>query len=343
MKRTTIFALIFCTAALPVIAQQAKPAAPRVQFTETEYDAGSVFEGTQVTHAFKFRNVGGEPLEFQPLKSSCGCTAAISSASKVEPGQIGEVNVTLNTTGIRGRTQKTVTVPSNDPQTPTVILTIKADVRPMYEVSPAVLNFGDVPLHASVTNKFIVRRSDGAAFEIGRVDSAANNVHLDVVPTTVDDKPAYEIRATISTDVARIVADTVRIYEPEAQRPRAHVAVQARVVGEVAVTPDSLYWPIMRPDLVNVRSVTVSSTMNEPLEIAEIKSNIEGLGARVQKSAAGNAQDIILSFKPGENSPETVQGALTIRTNSQSQPTVTVPIVIYITRAATTGVPPRRP
>jgi hypothetical protein len=42
--------------------------APTIQIPETSYDFGEVFEGEKISHDFKVKNTGAEPLEITQVK-----------------------------------------------------------------------------------------------------------------------------------------------------------------------------------------------------------------------------------------------------------------------------------
>ena len=80
------FLIWFTAAAIPpLVAAQAQtvPQAttnpPRIAFTETVFDFGKVEQGDQVNHLFRFTNQGGRDLRIESVKTSCGCTAAVST------------------------------------------------------------------------------------------------------------------------------------------------------------------------------------------------------------------------------------------------------------------------
>lgn len=101
----------------------------KIVFPETEHDFGVVQEGKKVEYTFKFTNLGSGNLEIKDIKTSCGCTAALVSSEKLEPGQKGTLKVELDTTNRSGRMSRTITINSNDPSEPQKVLMIYADVQ----------------------------------------------------------------------------------------------------------------------------------------------------------------------------------------------------------------------
>src|SRR5262245_48579317 len=85
----------------------------KMQFKESDFDFGTVAQGSAVKHVFKFKNVGTDTLRIEQVKTSCGCTAAESSKI-IPPQQEGQIAVTYNTGSALGKASKTVFVYSND-------------------------------------------------------------------------------------------------------------------------------------------------------------------------------------------------------------------------------------
>ncbi|MCI4670641.1 MAG: DUF1573 domain-containing protein [Bacteroidia bacterium] len=86
-----------------------------VEWAEEVFDYGTVVQGKKVTHTFKFKNTGDNPLNLTRVKASCGCTVPSYSKEPIAPGKNGEINVTFNSAGKMGRQIKTVTVTGNFP------------------------------------------------------------------------------------------------------------------------------------------------------------------------------------------------------------------------------------
>ncbi len=102
---------------------------PVLYFLETKHDFGKVKEGNIVEYTFSFLNTGKEILKINDVRTSCGCTAALVSSEKLEPGAEGTLKVELDTKNRSGKMSRTITIQSNDPRDPTKILTVYADVE----------------------------------------------------------------------------------------------------------------------------------------------------------------------------------------------------------------------
>jgi hypothetical protein len=89
------------------------PNAAKIVFAEQSYDFGTVVEGPQITHDFKIRNEGKEPLILSNVHASCGCTVPTWPREPILPGKESVVSATYNTSGRPGHFSKTITIESN--------------------------------------------------------------------------------------------------------------------------------------------------------------------------------------------------------------------------------------
>ena len=70
-----------------------------IKFDEDTYDWGKVMDGDKVTHVFKFKNTGKEPLIISNAKGSCGCTVPEWPKDAIAPGKSGEIKVVFDSKG----------------------------------------------------------------------------------------------------------------------------------------------------------------------------------------------------------------------------------------------------
>jgi hypothetical protein len=101
----------------------------KIEFEEDNFDFGTINEGDEVSHAFKFTNTGTEPLQIISVNVSCGCTVASKPLGTVAAGASDEIVINFNSTGKTGMNQKSVGVLSNA-QNNQETLTFTAKVEP---------------------------------------------------------------------------------------------------------------------------------------------------------------------------------------------------------------------
>ncbi len=102
---------------------------PVMSFEKSEYDFGTIEQGTPKETIFKFTNTGDAPLIITDAKSSCGCTVPeYPKNTPIAPGESGEMLVRFNGSG-QNQITKTITVTANTAKG-SEILKIKAFVNP---------------------------------------------------------------------------------------------------------------------------------------------------------------------------------------------------------------------
>jgi mono/diheme cytochrome c family protein len=104
----------------PVFVNIFEPAT--IQADQTTLDIGRVPMDSKVKATYHLYNVGGKPLLIKGVDTSCGCTAAQPKRTHLRPGQQTPLEVTLDTSIKLGHVEKTITVASNDPKTPELVL-----------------------------------------------------------------------------------------------------------------------------------------------------------------------------------------------------------------------------
>jgi hypothetical protein len=103
--------------------------APVLTFKEDRHDFGDVPQGPKLEGVFEFTNTGENILVIKNVTTSCGCTGAMVDEKKeFAPGESGKIKFTFNTEGRMGLNTKTITVDSNDPVNPKVILTLICNI-----------------------------------------------------------------------------------------------------------------------------------------------------------------------------------------------------------------------
>ena len=134
---------------LPLCAQEeAAPAAaalkPQIVCAEPVFDFGERNNTEFVEHDYPIRNAGTLSLEIRQVRASCGCTAVKPSQDVVPPGGEASIRARFDLRGRNGFQQKTITVASNDPDTPNLMLQLKGTAMQALRANPSTLFFGRI-------------------------------------------------------------------------------------------------------------------------------------------------------------------------------------------------------
>jgi len=111
-----------------LLSEEERSNSPLIEFEGRVFDFGKIRHGDKVEHDFVFINSGKSDLVIRRVKSGCGCTAIEPQKTLLRPGESGSIKAVFNSRGFRGRQSKGITVISNDPANPNIVLRITGEV-----------------------------------------------------------------------------------------------------------------------------------------------------------------------------------------------------------------------
>lgn len=101
---------------------------PRMALSEDVWDFGNITATYPVSHVFKVKNTGDQPLVIEQVTAGCGCTTTALGQHTINPGNEVPLGLTFNSATLAPGTsaEKTVTITCNDPQAPSKVVSIRA-------------------------------------------------------------------------------------------------------------------------------------------------------------------------------------------------------------------------
>lgn len=348
MKRELLAVALFAMATMGVAradqtnapTEPAKPAPPppKIQFEKTVYDFGATSFVDSVTGTFTFSNVGEGELKVAKPQPSCGCTVASVKPEVLKPGEKGELVFKVNIGAAHGALEKHITVPSNDPLTPSISLSVKVDVKQVIEVTPGQISVGAIRQGAITNVTVLVHRTDGKKLAINTTTPSSKQVRARVEPVAgSDDQSAKVIVEVEAEGVPRAFSENVKVFLDGITQPAATIGINGRLIGDVAVTPEQLYWPVSNPsnapaastEAQTIRRITVTSTRtDQPLEIKNLVSSLKDVSLELVAIETGKTYSVVA--KLAGTPKESERGTITFETNASSQQKITVPIAITV-------------
>jgi hypothetical protein len=103
---------------------------PEIYFPIKSHDFGKVVKGNVVAFNFTVVNKGKSPLKIRRIRTSCGCTAAITDKNILAPGDSTTIHTEFDSSAEEGEVHRSIEVLSNDPLNEKAILNIYAEVKP---------------------------------------------------------------------------------------------------------------------------------------------------------------------------------------------------------------------
>jgi hypothetical protein len=127
MPLMVLLLAVFSITAYDGSANASSSAGPKLVIVSPEHSFGKVKPGTPLIHTFKVRNEGRANLEIKDVIPVCGCTA-VSFDKIVSPNKESGITLKIeHTDQYRGEVVKTAEVTTNDPDRPSLTLTLRAN------------------------------------------------------------------------------------------------------------------------------------------------------------------------------------------------------------------------
>jgi hypothetical protein len=336
MKQTPTLWGALWMAALCVSAQA--EGTPKIQFDQTVYDFGKTSQVATVSGVFNFKNAGDGILKVEPPKPSCGCTIAELKPDTLAPGATGVLAFTLNLGLFRSTLEKHIAVRSNDPQSPEVSLTIKADYTPLYDVNPMTLA-GDLPFGTNETVQFTtISRTDGKPLHIVRLEASKPWITATLETGVKADDVTARIRVKFQRQgPPGRFNEFVQVFSAEqTNSPVSRIYLYGQTMGEVSVSPDALYWSITPSaktqgsglEAQAARRVKISSADGQVIELKNPQSTIKGIKVELISKEPGKLYELLARLDDVPAS--TVSGNVSFETSVAAQPRIELPVIVNV-------------
>jgi hypothetical protein len=315
---------------------------PHIQFETNFYDLGSVTAMESVSGSFKFKNIGDAVLKIDPPMASCDCTEPKIVPDRVQPGQTGEVFYTIKLERpLTGR--RTIRVPSNDPDNPSVQLDIAIEYTHLFELAPKALRISLPPGQDEIKGMAMVSRSDGKPLKIESLKSSADWITAEFDPPLKREDSSGRIMVTVHRPKTPPgpFEGKVQLWMTldEKSRSAQSLKVSGDILGEIAATPASMYWVL--PDFGTnkaaypaeslSKTIHLVSVLGKEVQINKVSTDIKNLTVKLLPMTgqdAGKKFDLLLKF---DELPEGfTNGRVVVETPLPALPRLEVPLTIAV-------------
>ena len=213
---------------------------PKLSIDRRQHNWGKVEPGSQVNTLFRLTNEGASPLHVEKVTASCGCTKPVLPTETIEPGSSVPMEVSFVVPADLGSVAHSVTIRTNDPARPELVVYLYAQSWTWLRSSPALVDFGRVSIDTKTIREFQIFSSDSKPFKINAIQSMLKDVVLEVV-TPPQSLPMHRFKATYhsNSELGQLLASIFLVTDgPKA--PTLNIPCRAEVVGPLVVAPTSL-------------------------------------------------------------------------------------------------------
>ena len=292
-------------------------------FGELTHDFGSVPRGSQLLHRFQWRNTTDKPMELVEYQRSCGCTSVTISPKVVDPGQIGQIEMLMDTKPFAGEKTVNLSLVFGPGRLVSAQFQVKAFSRGDIVYNPGHFGFGVVNEGSTPTAHVDIEYAGNLDFKITGVAEQPTGLEIKITESYRRvGGVGYHISTTLGSDTASgDLKQTIQLRTNDPANPILPVLVDATVKSALAVVPDKLFYGTIKAGSTINRRVTLRSSI--PFKVLAVEGQGNGLSAVVPQTTS-TVHSILIQWRP--NDAGEMRTELRLRTDSDKFPVIVIPV-----------------
>ena len=307
---------------------------PRAEAVEPIVDFGDVSYGDTRTHEFVIRNTGDDVLRIHAANSNCACTV-LEFTPEIAPGAAGKVTARFEAQLESGPVAVPIDAVTNDPESPRVRLTVKANVRYYIQAVPGYARYlvvQDFEGDSKLSN--LLWSIDGKPMRVTKVETPYDFVEAtfrearpEELAKDAESQQQWKVETRISpqSPVGALVG-FITIHVDHPSQKVVKLPLHGFVRPMFAVTPPEADWGELTMGNEGYEtSLHVKNFAAETVKVTGAETSVEGITAEVEEADPGRLYYVKLSYSP--NLPKgPFSGVVRIKTESPKKPVVEVPL-----------------
>lgn len=299
---------------------------PVIHFQNPDFNFGKIYKGEKVEHIYKFENRGDDTLKITRVKTSCGCTAAVLTNNSIPPGETGEIKATFKTISYSGNIKKSITISSNDPDTPRQILTISGEIIEDISIKPRNLNFGSIRVD-SQTDKTVtvaIKSASRPDFKIEKINSSSPFV---IASITGKKDGEYTVDVTLKDyhEIGRF-SGIITLETNNPKQKTIIISFFGDIEGDIAIYPKRIYYGKVLNGKESSQKLFVKMNKDN-IRIINTKLSPDFLSIEINERYEKNNPHCLIEMKLPKDAPTgKLNGLLELHTNSKQQPLLKISI-----------------
>jgi hypothetical protein len=305
---------------------------PRVVFAEVEHDFGTVEQGTRVSHAFALRNDAQVPLSIARVDLS---QPAMKSRFQrvVAPGDEGRIVVEWDTTRVRGELAANAVVHLDDPEQPTVTLSLKGNSVASIEIEPAPVTFFSVYRDEAAEQRVTIINREERPLAITGIET--EGTHFAAKLETIEAGKRYDVVVTVPRgQPAGRYREALTVVTDNVKRSRLAVGVNVFVKDDLYATPEVVQFDdvslaqLRQPQLADGLKQTVTLRKRDgEFRITGMSTDVKGVTLAATPSGEASASfQLVVGLSGGIVRPGSLDGVIRVATDDKFFPEVVIPV-----------------
>ena len=287
-------------------------------FKTTRHDFGSVGRGAKAEFEFKLTNPFIDDVEIASATTSCGCTSVKIEKRVLKTYESGSIVAKFNTHLFLGKRGATITVNFSRPQRATVRLRVDGTIYSDLILTPSSADLGIVQQGTPAERRISVRYAGSQRLTIVGVKTGNPHLKARIVPQGDVRHASYDLLVQLDADApSGYIRDNLLLRTTNRHLQEIPVMVEARVMPEVTVTPNTLFLGVLKPGDRVTKNVIVRG--NRPFTIKSIKADHEGVEFDASDSRLSRPIHVVAVTIVAGRDPGALVHKVTIETDGSTE------------------------
>ncbi len=220
-------------------------------------------------------------------------------------------------------------------------LSIKIEMKQILDATPPQVSLGALRPGATTNLSVVLHRVDGQKLVVAKTEPSSKflTVHVEPIEGSNDQSAKLVIDAR-PDGTPRPINENVKVYLDGISQPAMTVGVAGRLLGDLVLDHEQLYWPItdsshtpmQDAQSLPVRRITVSSTRSDKaLEITNLSTSLTNLTVELVTVETGKVYNVVAKLT--ESPKQSERGTISFDSNASAQPKIVIPVTIIVLKS----------
>jgi hypothetical protein len=247
------------------------------------------------------------------------------TAKDIPPGGVGEVKATFESKGYQGEVKKTITVESNDPENPTLRLTLNGTVVAEVTINPRYLNFGFIKKYQPVKPlSLAVSLREGKGLKVTDIRSESPMIVIKKQKET-QQEVVYEVSLVDKVPIGS-VNGMITVTTNSKRSPKIQIPFHGIIQGNVKVMPQIVSFGGMVPGQKATQTLYLTQDGDKEFTIKEIKTTSKQLTTEITPVKQGSKYEVKVTYDPGDQKEGRISERISIVVNDPDENIMEVPV-----------------
>ena len=274
----------------------------------------------------------------------------MASAKEIPPGGEGKIDATLRTGARGGKTTKTITVTTNDPDQRTTQLKLSAEVQVALALEPYLINFGRFKKGEAPVRYVSVIGDDKDSVKIISAEAKQKSLKVELNPKGFENNKDNRIKISVLPDMkVGQFRDVIAVTTDHKANKNMNISVFGEVIGDIVVTPRSFSFGFFERGKAPEKIVTLKA--NPPATFKVLKAESTSPEVTVENVTVKEGVEYQIKARIKDTfEKDSLRGNIVITTDNKEQPTIEIMYFGRVQKAPGTtpgqpgsAAPPKKP